>query len=400
MSFLKQIRSLAQYIWARAASISIASAMSYLAYLLAPVLLTGCSVMSYFSSPTKSLPAALQAVSGEVLAKQAWVSRVGAINFPLNAAVVDGSVFVAGSDGSVAAIDTRTGADVWRANTGGSISAGVGSDGRVAAVVTQSNDVVAFSGGRELWRQKINAQVYTSPFVAGGRVFVLAADRSVNAFDGQTGRKLWAQQRPSEPLVLKQSGVMLAVGDTLVVGLSGRLAGLNPSNGTIRWEAPIASPRGVNDVERLVDLVGRVSRDGEVVCARAFQSAVGCVNAARGNLLWTKPANGSQGIHGDNSRLFGAEADGVVQAWNRADGERIWTSDALRYRNLTAPLVVGRSVAVGDFAGVIHLLSRENGSLLNRFTTDGSAIAAAPVLAGTTLIAVTRNGGIYGFVPE
>jgi outer membrane protein assembly factor BamB len=57
---------------------------------------------------------------------------------------------------------------------------------------------------------------------------VLAADRSVNAFDGQTGRKLWAQQRPNEPLVLRQSGVMLAVGDTLVVGLGGRLAGPEP----------------------------------------------------------------------------------------------------------------------------------------------------------------------------
>ena len=370
------------------------------AVLSSPVLLTGCSVMSYFSSPDKPQPAALQAVSGDVLAKQAWVSRIGAVNFPLDSLVVNGTLFVAGGDGFVAAIDTRTGADIWRTSAGAPIAAGVGSDGKTTAVVTQANDVVVFSDGREIWRQKISAQVYTAPFVAGGRVFVLAADRSVNAFDGQTGRKLWAQQRPNEPLVLKQSGVILAVGDTLVVGLSGRLAGLNPSNGNIRWEAPIASPRGVNDVERLVDLVGRVSRDGEVVCTRAFQAAVGCVNTARGSLIWTKPANGSQGIHGDEKRLFGTEADGVVQAWNRVDGERLWTTDVLRYRNLTAPLVVGRSIAVGDFAGVIHLLSRDNGSLLNRLTTDGSAIAAAPVLAGNTLIVVTRNGGIYGFVPE
>ena len=371
-----------------------------IAFLAATVLLTGCSAVSYFSGPAKPQPAALQAVSGDVLAKQAWVARVGAVNFPLDVTVIETTAFVAGSDGVVAAIDVRTGADVWRVTAGAPIAAGVGSDGKTAAVVTQANDVVAFSDGREMWRQRVTAQVYTAPFVAGGRVFVLAADRSVSAFDGKTGRRLWSQQRPNEPLVLKQSGVMLAVGDTLVVGLSGRLVGLNPSNGSVRWEAPIASPRGVNDVERLVDLVGRVSRDADVVCARAFQAAVGCVNAARGNLLWTKPANGSQGVHGDDKRVYGTEADGIVQAWSRADGERAWTSDALRYRNLTAPLVVGRSVAVGDFAGVIHLLSRDNGKLLNRLTTDGSAIAAAPVLAGNTLIAVTRNGGVYGFVPE
>jgi outer membrane protein assembly factor BamB len=90
----------------------------------------------------------------------------------------------------------------------------------------------------------------------------------------------------------------------------------------------------------------------------------------------------------------------VVKAWDITDGKQSWTTDVLRYRNLTTPLVVGRSIAVGDFAGVIHLLSRENGALLNRLNTDGSAISAAPVLAGNTLVAVTRNGGIYGFVPE
>lgn len=362
--------------------------------------LSGCSAFSFFSSPSKPQAPTLQAVSGVVSARQAWVSRIGPVTFPLDVNVSGGTVFVAGNDGSVAALDARTGGDVWRMTVGGPIAAGVGSDGKVAAVVTQANEVVAIQDGREIWRQKLSAQAYTSPFVAGGRVFVLAADRSVNAFDGQTGRKLWTQQRPTEPLVLRQSGVILAVGDTLVVGLAGRLAGLNPLNGSIRWESPIASPRGINDVERLVDLVGRVSREGDIVCARAFQASVGCVNTARGNLLWTKPANGAQGIHGDDRFLFGTESDGVVLAWRRTDGERAWTTDNLRYRHLTAPLVVGRSVAIGDSTGFVHLLSREDGSALNRLTTDGSAIAAAPTLAGNTLIAVTRNGGVYGFVPE
>ena len=359
--------------------------------------LSGCAM---FSSSTKPQPAGLQAVSGAVSARQAWNTRIGPINFPLDVQVVGATAFIAGSDGSVAALNALTGSDVWRTSVGSPIAAGVGSDGKVAAVVTQNNDVVALQDGREIWRQKLSAQAYTSPLVAGGRVFVLAADRSVNAFDGQSGRKLWTQQRPNEPLVLRQSGAILAVGDTLVVGLSGRLAGLNPSNGTVRWEAPIASPRGINDVERLVDLVGRVSRDGDIVCARAFQAAVGCVNTAKGNLLWTKPANGSQGIHGDDRFLFGTESDGTVQAWRRTDGERAWTSDGLRHRSLTAPLVVGRSIAIGDFAGLVHFLSREDGAALNRLTTDGSAIAAAPVMAGNTLIAVTRNGGVFGFVPE
>jgi outer membrane protein assembly factor BamB len=241
---------------------------------------------------------------------------------------------------------------------------------------------------------------YTTPFVAGGRVFVLSADRAVSAFDGQTGRKLWTQQRPGEPLVLRHSGVMLGVGNTLVVGLSGRLAGLDPLTGAVRWEAPIANPRGINDVERLVDLVGSVSRVGDSVCARAFQAAVGCVDVARGMVVWTKAANGSEGVTGDDKLVFGTEADGKVMAWQRADGERAWQSERLRYRVLTAPLALGRSLVIGDSTGLVHMLSREDGSPLNRLNTDGSAIMAAPVVAGNTLVVLTRNGGVYGFVPE
>ena len=363
--------------------------------IISVAILAGC-----FGGVKKPQPAELQPVAALVSARQSWNSRIGPVNFPLDVSVSGNSASVASDDGTVALLDAQTGRDIWRVALKTPIAAGVGSDGKVLAVVTKANEVVALQAGRELWRQKLNAQAFTAPFVAGERVFVLAADRSVNAFDGQTGRKLWTQQRPSEPLVLRQSGVMLAVGDMLVVGLAGRLAGMNPSTGSIQWEAPIATPRGINDVERLVDLVGSVSRVGDNVCVRAFQASIGCVNAARGNLLWTKPANGVQGIHGDDRLLFGTEADGTVIALKRTDGERAWSSERLRYRGLSAPLVAGRSVVIGDATGFIHLLSREDGSLLNRLTTDGSAIAATPVLAGNTLIAVTRNGGIYGFQPE
>lgn len=310
------------------------------------------------------------------------------------------AVTVASTDGTVASIDARTGTDLWRTRLAAPLAAGVGSDGKTAAVVTQGNELVALAAGKELWRQKLPAQGFTAPLVAGNRVFVLLADRSVHAFDGESGRKLWSQQRPGDALVLRQSGTMLAVGDTLVVGLSGRLVGMNPLNGTSRWEAPLATPRGTNEVERLVDLVGRVSRVGDAVCARSFQTAVGCVNTARGAVLWTKPSVGSQGLDGDDRAVFGTESDGQVIAWRRTTGERLWASDRLKYRTLSAPLVVGRSLAVGDGTGLVHLLSREDGSPLNRLVTDGSPIVTAPVLAGDTLVVVTGSGGVYGFRPE
>jgi outer membrane protein assembly factor BamB len=86
--------------------------------------------------------------------------------------------------------------------------------------------------------------------------------------------------------------------------------------------------------------------------------------------------------------------------WRRDTGQRTWTNDTLLHRGLGTPLALGRSVVVGDGFGFVHLLSREDGTLLNRLATDGSAIAAAPTAAGNTLVVVTRNGGVHGFVPQ
>jgi outer membrane assembly lipoprotein YfgL len=367
--------------------------------------LAGCSFINSLpligGHVEKPKPAELQPNPNLLGVRQAWSARLTQVGFPLEVHVDGSTVYVASSDGMLAALDAATGRELWRAGAGGPIAAGVGSDGKVTAVVTRANDVVAFAGGKEIWRHKLGAQGYTAPFVAGGRVFVLAGDRSVTALDGQSGRKLWTQSRPSDAaLVLRQPGVILAVGDTLVVGQAGRQAGRNPTNGRIRGEAPIATPRGINDIERLVDLVGRVSREGDVVCVRAFQAAVGCVDAGRGQVLWTQKASGAEGVHGDAANVYGTETDGKVMAWHRDRGQRAWSVDTLLHRGLTAPLALGRSVVVGDSFGFVHMLSRENGSLLNRLSTDGSAIAAAPVVAGNTMVVVTRNGAVYGFVPQ
>ena len=357
-------------------------------------LLSACS-----SGPEKPAPVELPPNAALLAVRLAWTGKIGALDFPLEIKVNASTVTVAGSDGVLAAFDARTGAERWRTSVGQRIAAGVGSDGRFSAVVTRVNELVTLDGPRVIWRDKLPAPSYTAPLVAGGRVFLLAADRSVMAFDAASGRKLWTQQRPGESLVLRQAGVLLAVGDTLVTGMGGRLVGLNPSNGSIRWEAAIATPRGTNDIERLVDLVGPVSRDGPVVCARAFQAALGCVDTARGTLLWSKQAMGSVGVQGDDKYVFGVESDSKIVAWRRADGERAWVFERLRFRGLSAPLVLGRSIVVGDESGLVHWLSREDGSALTRVATDGSAIAAAPVLADGTLIVVTRNGGLFAYRP-
>lgn len=363
---------------------------------VAAVLLAGCS-----SSPERPQPAALTSFSLGLPAQQVWKLELGAPAPQSVLALVGGEVALASESGSVLVLDAASGSVRWRAQLDGRIAVGTGYDGEVAAVLTQGNELVALAQGKELWRTRLAARSFTVPLVAGGRIFVLAGDRSLTAFDARNGARIWSQPaRGTEPLVLQQPGVLMAVGNTLLAGIGGRLAGLNPNNGTTRWEAPLASPRGVNEIERLVDLVGPAAREQAQVCVRAFQSAVGCVDAQRGTLAWTKPANGSTGLGLADGSLYGVESNGRVMAWKADGGELLWQSDLLLHRGLTAPLAAGRSIAVGDAQGFVHVLARQDGKLLNRLATDGSAIVSAPLLAGSHLLALTRKGALYAWRPE
>ncbi|MCK6431547.1 MAG: PQQ-binding-like beta-propeller repeat protein [Aquabacterium sp.] len=336
----------------------------------------------------------------QIAGRQVWSVRLDSVRFPLAVAARDGQFVIAGTDGTVMALDAQNGAIRWRAQAGRSLSAGVGSDGRYAAVVTTANELVVFERETRLWSAPLNSRTSTAPLVAGERVFVMGVDRVVHAFDVLDGRRLWTYRRAGEPLTLAQPGVVAAYKDTLVVGQGASLVGLDPLKGTLRWDVPVTSPRGTNEVERLNDLVGPLLRAGDTLCARAFQTAVGCVSADPARLRWSRLAGGHNAVGGNAELVAGADASDRITAWRSGAGEIAWTNERLLYRGLSAPLVVGKTVIFGDLEGQVHFLSSIDGRVQLRLPTDGTPVVAQPVVSGTTTLVVTRAGGVYAFRPE
>jgi len=367
---------------------------------LTATLLSALLLVAACSGSSKPKPTPLEDIKPQIAGRQVWSQSVGKLGDLLRPVASAASVTVASTDGRVVEFAADTGRELWQGDVGERLSAGVGSDGRFSAVVTVNNELVVLDAGKVLWRTLLASRVVTPPLVAGERVFVLAIDRSIQAFDAIDGRKLWSQQRPGDPLTLLQPGVLVAWKDTLVAGQGPRLAGFDPLRGTLRWASAVASPRGTNEVERLADLVGPPTRVGNVICARAFQAAVGCVDAERGTLNWNRPVGGSEGVTADEQFVFAADASDRVQAWKLAGGEAVWNSERLLYRGLSTPLVVGRTVVFGDETGLLHFLDRADGRTLLRLPTDGRPIVAGPVRVGVTLIAVTKGGGVFAFRPE
>jgi outer membrane protein assembly factor BamB len=348
----------------------------------------------------KPKPTPLEAITPQIAGRQVWSSRIEGAAPGLIVTARDSEFTVAAANGTVLALRADNGQELWRGNAGAGLSAGVGSDGRYAGVVTRDNELVVLERGAPKWRARLNSRVSTPPLVAGERVFVMGVDRVVNAFDAIDGRLLWTLQRPGDPLTLSQPGVVAAFKDTLLVGQGQRLTGVDPLRGSVRWEVALANPRGTNEVERLSDLSGPALRVGDVVCARSFQVGVGCANAQLGTLLWTKNVGGVQAIGGDADLVVAADASDRITAWRANNGDLAWNNENLRFRGLSGPLVVGRTVIFGDAEGQVHFLDRTDGKTLLRLPTDGSPVVGVPVRTGNTILVVTKNGGLFAFRPE
>jgi outer membrane assembly lipoprotein YfgL len=348
---------------------------------------------------SKPKPAQIPTIKADKPIQALWQFKLGSdVSFVQSLQTVQERMVLTSDDGKIAVVNMRNGQAVWRHELETALNTGAGFDGEHVAVVTLNNELVLLQDGKVLWRNRLTSQSYTHPLVAGERVFMMMADRSVLAFDLATGVRLWFQQRPGEPLVLKQNGVLMPFQNTLLVGLGGRLTAINPDNGQFKWDVPIANPRGINDLERLVDLVAKPSRVANSVCVRAFQSQVGCVDVLRGSVLWTRSSAGSQGVDGDAKTLIGTESNGMVQAWSRTTGDRLWDSDRLKYRELTGPLFTSKGVVIGDSGGWLYLLSSTDGSLINRVQTSSDGFASTPTaLADGGFVVLTRDGLLQAY---
>jgi outer membrane protein assembly factor BamB len=366
---------------------------------LAAATLSGCSVWNSWFGDDKTKPAALETLSGPATGRVVWSAKGDNINFPLSIATPADRFVVASSDGTVRALAAADGRELWRGDAGAKLSAGIGSDGRFAAVVNRDNELVVLDAGKLVWKKALPTPVVAAPLAAGERVFVVTLDRQVLAFDALDGRKIWELKRPGEPLTLAKAGVLTSYKDTLIVGQGSRLAGIDPLRGQLRWEASVATPRGTNEVERLADLVGPAVRQGELICARAFQSSVGCVNAERGSALWNRVVGGTNGVGADDQVVVAGDASSRLSAWKLANGDLAWSGDQFQHRKLSEPVLLNKQVLIGDYEGYVHLLDRDTGKTRSRLATDGSQVVAIALLNDTALVA-TKSGGLFAVKAE
>lgn len=371
-------------------------------------LLAGCSSLTdlktdiserMFGPEPKDPPMALADFKQKATAKLLWSASIGeaeAYNFT---PALDGkAVFAANAKGEIIRIDAVSGKQAWRINAGERISGGVGAGENLVLVGTPKGMVLAFDqSGKALWKAKVSSEVLSAPKVSADTVVVRSGDSRIFGLSVADGKRKWVYERATPSLALRSSaGVTLADGAAYVGFAGGKLVAIKVDDGKMLWEASVALPKGVTEIERIADITSLPVVDGRNVYAVAFQGRVAAVDRTNGRVLWNRDISSYTGLNAQDSKVFVTHSGGAVYALDYASGKSFWRQGGLLNRLVSAPLPIGEYVAVGDLEGYVHFLSREDGAFAARIQTDKTPVMAQPVEIGDgTLMVQTSGGGLY-----
>ena len=375
------------------------------------VAIAGCS------GTKKPQPAALTPLTPSLSAAVAWKADVGrspSVELGVgqfSPAISGDTVTAASMSGAVTRVNLADGKPVWRTDVGAPIVAGVaagsGASSGYVAVITNKNELVVITpDGKLSQRIALGGVALEIPALLGNTAVVRLADNRVGGWDVASGTRRWVLQRTLPPLVLHaQSGVRVAAqppedvassvlgpSDVLVNLSGGRLLWLDATTGAVRWEAQVVTPRGSNEVERIVDLLGAPVAEGPDVCVAAYQTVVSCFGAESGRRLWSRELVTSTPVAADNRFVFVADDQSRLHALSRKDGSTAWSIDTFQLRNLMSPVSSGRAVWVADRFGFLHGLDRETGKSVARLALDGGTISGAIRTTRSGLVIQTQGG--------
>ena len=376
--------------------------------LLALLALAGCETLTslrqdfadtVFGREPPNPPAALAEIKPSYIAKIDWSSNIGKTErYDYTPALDSSAVYANNATGEIVKLDATNGRQVWRINVGEPISGGIGIGAGILMVGSKAGYVHAYDvAGKALWKAKVSSEILSVPRYVDGMVIVRTGDNHIFGLDATDGSRKWVYERITPALSLRSSVGIVVDGGAVYAGFAGgKMVAIRADNGKLLWEATVAQPKGVTEIERIADITSLPVIDGPVVYAVAYQGRVAAVDRRSGKVLWNRDISSYSGMSVQDGKLFVSHALGSVYSLDYETGKTFWRQAGLLNRRLTAPLPMGSVIALGDLEGYMHFLTRDEGSFAARIKLDSNAVMSLiPGATSSQLIAETRNGGIY-----
>lgn len=362
-------------------------------------------VSSLFNKESRPIPLpTLKEVTKSINTKKVWQvntgSAVGA--HKIHPYISGGSIFIAGGN-TASSWHKDSAKPQWKINIGENISAGVNGGGSSNSQIflgTSNGNAIALDSrnGKTLWIERLNSEILAVSQAQNNRVVFRTIDGKLYGLNSNTGEIIWQRSQPTPALSLYGSGVPLILGSDensfVISGFdNGKIAAYSLLNGTPAWEATLAEPRGQSELDRMVDVDGKLKVMGTALFANALNGNATGISLKDGKLAWIKKFSSSTGFDANPQGLYSSDSEGNIWKFQPQTGTPVWKMDDLKRREPTTPILVNSSViVVGDKQGNLHWINTETGKFVARDKGDPTGFSIAPEVVGNAVYSLGKSG--------
>ncbi len=335
----------------------------------------------------------------------------------------DGKVFLMDAEGRVAALDARSGAQLWRTATnpgdnkrdrlafGGGVAY---ADGKlyVASGYRQVMQMDAGTGAIG-WRAKTSESIHGAPTVSGGRMFVVALDNTLLTFDIATGAPSWTYQALSESSRILSASSPAISGDTVVSAFgSGELVALRTANGNDLWNEALSRASRTSALSEIRDIPGRPAIYQGDVFAVSHSGVFAATDLRTGQARWTLPVVGVTAPWPAGDVVYVVSKNGEVICASRENGQIFWMrplNEGFKAKRKggvfglggqkqnrpiwSGPLLANDRLLIVGQTGEMVVLNAKTGEITKRIDLKGSSITS-PIAMGDMVYVVTQEADL------
>lgn len=298
-------------------------------------------------------------------------------------AIVDGVVYIGSLDGSMYALNSKSGPAIWQFTTGaGILSSPAVADGVVYFGSEDTNlYAVDAATGRERWRFATGAEVSSSPAVVDGIVYVGGMDTYVYAVNAETGDEVWKArigQAFSSPTVV--DGVVF-------IGAAQSIFAFDAKTGEEKWRAQTGGP--VESSPAVSGGLVYIGNDAGFVVAVDQETGDQKWQFQASDAVISSPAvaNGMVYFGSNDQKVYAVDAVTGLQMWVYETGDQVTSS----------PAVADGVVFIGSFDGYIYGLDAESGA--ERWHFQAGPILSSPSVVDGVVYFGSADGRILARQP-
>jgi outer membrane protein assembly factor BamB len=371
---------------------------------LASSLLYGCS-----SEEDVIKMAEVPVVESSFHPETAWShgigSGVGKYYSHLQPVIVGDNIFAASRDGKVFAFEKLSGKKLWSVDLSDQafyadkrsvrLSGGLAAADGHLYLGSENGQVLALKqeSGELIWHADVGGEVLAPPATDSGKVVIATGSGQLLGLDGETGAIAWTVTSEQPNLTLRgTSAPVIAAGGVLYGRADGKIGIVLLQNGQLVNESRVATPHGQTDLDRIVDVDAQPVIIDDELYAIAYNGQLTSRKLISGDELWKRKYASYQNMGIGVNDIAITDSKSHIYLIDRTTGTEKWSNTQLEYRNVTAPLVLGDYIVVGDSEGYLYWISQTTGKIAAMQKIDSDGLYATPVIDGDLIYIQTRGG--------